>query len=68
MILEKNSSILARPSLAEHSWSKPAPVAVKAQISEKFVSKCQARSQGLPAFYASETPIFLKKTVGTFLG
>jgi hypothetical protein len=38
-ILEKNSSILAWPSLAEHGWSEPAPVAIEILISRKCCVK-----------------------------
>ncbi len=38
----KNRPFLALPSLAEHSWSEPAPVAVKILISRKFCDKLSA--------------------------
>ncbi len=42
--LEKNSSVLAWPSLAEHSWSEQGPVAVKILFSRNFCVKISALS------------------------
>jgi hypothetical protein len=59
----RNSSVLARPSLAEHSWSEPAPVAVKILISRKICQNVRHDLEAFRRFYASETPIFCGQKV-----